>query len=247
MDLLFVGGGFENFNWLAEFAVQIPRIVSICMFNRRAIDPMKFVVQPPSFGAICLFTCGAIDPMKFAVQIPIFGAVCIFNRRTIDPMKFVVQIPIFVAIWTFNCRAIDPMKFAVQIPLFGAVGRDFANWLLVQLLIPPIWNIAPEVKHFVSCAIYHLNLKKIGTPARTQTWGFFLRRETLYSTELRAHIQSIFLGTKNVRVKLDKKGAFIEVLLLNLVPKNAKSCENFLRIRGCFPMLSALGGQSLKC
>ena len=138
VDLLFVGGGFENFNWLAEFAVQIPRIVSICMFNRRAIDPMKFVVQPPSFGAICLFTCGAIDPMKFVVQIPIFGAICIFNRRAIDPMKFAVQIPFFIAICIFTCRAIDPMTFVIQIPMFGAVGRDFANWLLVQLLIPPI-------------------------------------------------------------------------------------------------------------
>ena len=224
MDLLFVSGSFENFNWLAAFVVQPPLFVAICIFNRRAIDPMTIVVQPPMFVAICIFTCRAIDPMNFVIQPPKFGAICIFNRR-----------------------AIDPMTFTVQPPLFGAVGRDFANWLLVQLLIPPIWNIAPEVKHFVSCAICHLNLKKIGTPARAQTWGFFLRRETLYSTELRAHIQSIFLGTKNVRVKLDKKGAFIEVLLLNLVPKNAKSCENFLRIRGCFPMLSALGGQSLKC
>ena len=46
---MFVGGSFENLNWLAAFAIQ-----------------------PPSFGAICLFTCGAIDPMKFAVQIPMF-------------------------------------------------------------------------------------------------------------------------------------------------------------------------------
>ena len=52
MDLLFVGGGFENINWFAVFVVQIPSIVSICMFNRRAIDPMKIAVQIPLFGAV---------------------------------------------------------------------------------------------------------------------------------------------------------------------------------------------------
>jgi hypothetical protein len=29
MDPLFVGGDFENFNWLAAFAVQIPMFVAI--------------------------------------------------------------------------------------------------------------------------------------------------------------------------------------------------------------------------
>ena len=74
MDPLFVGGGFENFNWLAEVAVQIPIFGAIWTFNCRAIDPMKFAVQPPFFGAICTFNRRAIDPMKFAVQIPSFGA-----------------------------------------------------------------------------------------------------------------------------------------------------------------------------
>ena len=108
MDLLFVGGSFENFNWLAVPAIQPPFFGAICIFNRRAIDPMTFVVQPPMFVAICIFTCRAIDPMTFAIQIPMF-----------------------VAIWIFNCRAIDPMMVAVQTPMFVAVGRDFANWLLV--------------------------------------------------------------------------------------------------------------------
>ena len=49
MDLLFVGGGFENFNWLAVFVVQIPIFGAICIFKRRAIDPMKFAVQIPMF------------------------------------------------------------------------------------------------------------------------------------------------------------------------------------------------------
>ena len=108
MDLLFVGGGFENFNWLAAFVVQIPLFVAIWIFNRRAIGPMTIVVQPPMFVAICIFTCRAIDPMNFVIQPPKFGAICIFNRR-----------------------AIDPMTFAVQIPFFGADGVSFANWLLV--------------------------------------------------------------------------------------------------------------------
>ena len=69
---MFVGGSFENLNWLAAFAIQ-----------------------PPSFGAICLFTCGAIDPMTFAMQPPFFAAICMFNRRATDPMKFAVQIPYF--------------------------------------------------------------------------------------------------------------------------------------------------------
>ena len=111
MDLLFVGGGFENFNWLAEFVVQIPRIVAIWFFICRAIDPMTYTVQKPLFVAICIFTCRAIDPMTFAIQIPIFGATCIFN-----------------------CRAIDPMKFAVQIPMFVVPGGDFANWLFAHTL-----------------------------------------------------------------------------------------------------------------
>ena len=75
MDLLFVGGGFENFNWLAEFAVQIPIFAAICIFTCRAVGPMKFAIQIPSFAAICIFTCRAIDPMKFAIQIPFFGAI----------------------------------------------------------------------------------------------------------------------------------------------------------------------------
>ena len=73
MDLLFVSGSFENFNWLAAF-----------------------VVQPPLFDAICIFNRRAIDPMTIVVQIPKFGAVCIFNRRTIDTMILTVQRPIFV-------------------------------------------------------------------------------------------------------------------------------------------------------
>jgi len=75
MDPLFVGGGFENFNWLAEFVVQIPRIVAIWIFICRAIDPMIFAVQAPLFGAICIFNCRAIDPMNFVILIPIFGAI----------------------------------------------------------------------------------------------------------------------------------------------------------------------------
>ena len=111
MDPLFVGGGFENFNWLADVAVQPPLFVAICPFNRRAIGPMTYVIQPPKFVAICTN-----------------------NRRTIDPMKFAVQPPFFVAICTFNCRAIDPMKFAVQMPMFVVPGRDFANWLFAHAL-----------------------------------------------------------------------------------------------------------------
>ena len=75
MDLLFVGGGFENLNWLAVFAVQPPYFGAIYIFNRRAIDPMKFVAQIPMFVAICIFKRRAIDPMKFAVQIPFFGSI----------------------------------------------------------------------------------------------------------------------------------------------------------------------------
>ena len=52
VDLLFVGGGFENFNWLADTVVQPPFFAAICIFNRRAIDPMKFAVQTPLFGVI---------------------------------------------------------------------------------------------------------------------------------------------------------------------------------------------------
>ena len=76
MDPLFVGGGFENFNWLAEFAVQIPIFAAIYyIFTCRAIGPMKFAVQQPFFAAICPFNRRAIDPMKFAIQIPFFGAI----------------------------------------------------------------------------------------------------------------------------------------------------------------------------
>ena len=75
VDLLFVGGGFENFNWLADTVVQPPFFAAICIFNRRAIDPMIFAMQQPMFFAICIFTCRAIDPMKFAIQIPFFAAI----------------------------------------------------------------------------------------------------------------------------------------------------------------------------
>ena len=108
MDPLFVGGSFENFNWLAEFVVQIPFFVACCIFNRRTIGPMKITEQ-----------------------IPIFGTICILNRRTIDPMLFAIQPPKFAAIFPFNRRAIDPMMVAVQTPMFVAVGRNIANWLLV--------------------------------------------------------------------------------------------------------------------
>ena len=54
MDLLFVGGGFENFNWLVAFVVQKPSFVAICTNNRRTIGPMKFAIQIPSFGAVAV-------------------------------------------------------------------------------------------------------------------------------------------------------------------------------------------------
>ena len=47
-----MGGGFENFNWLAAFVVQIPLFTTVYKFNRRAIGPIKFVIQIPIFVAI---------------------------------------------------------------------------------------------------------------------------------------------------------------------------------------------------
>ena len=108
MDLLFVGGGFENFNWLAAGIGQIPSFVAICTNNRRTIDPMTFAVQPPLFITISIFNCRTIDPVTFAIQIPAFGAG-----------------------YMYNCRTIGPMKITVQIPSFGAVAVNFANWFLV--------------------------------------------------------------------------------------------------------------------
>ena len=75
MDLLFVSGSFENFNWLAAFVVQPPRFVAICIFTCRAIDPMTFAIQIPMFVAIWIFNCRAIDPMNFVILIPVFGAI----------------------------------------------------------------------------------------------------------------------------------------------------------------------------
>ena len=72
---MFVGGSFENLNWFAEFVVQIPIFVAICILNRRTIDPMLFAIQPPKFAAIFPFNRRAIDPMMVAVQTPMFVAV----------------------------------------------------------------------------------------------------------------------------------------------------------------------------